>query len=179
MENTKLRKTEIALERIFFSSRWIAAPVYFGLTASLIVLAIKFFKTTYQLVFIESMKEIDDIVTVILTLLDMTMVMSMVLIVMFAGYENFVSKLDVNDHPDYPRWMTRVTFGDIKLKILASIVVMSAIHLLSDYYKIDELSDRKLIWSIVFHVVFLFSALLMALMDKLLGAEEHSNETKE
>lgn len=165
--NTGMRRVEVTLERSFFFSRWFAAPVYFGLTMGLLVMVAKFFQITWSMVSGFASQDIDDVVVTILQLLDITMVINMILIVMFAGYENFVSKLDVTNHPDYPQWMTHVTFGDIKLKILASIVVMSGIHLLADFFRIDDLTDRKLAWSVIIHIVFLVSAWLMAKMDSI------------
>jgi uncharacterized protein (TIGR00645 family) len=97
---------------------------------------------------------------------------SLVLMVMFAGYENFVSKLDLAGHKDKPAWMGHVGFGDLKLKLMASIVAISAIQVLESFMNVDRLSDRALAWTVGIHMAFVLSAVLLAVMDRL-GAKSH------
>lgn len=103
----------------------------------------------------------------ILALVDLALMGSLVVMVMFAGYENFVSKLDLAGHKDKPGWMGHVGFGDLKLKLMASIVAISAIHVLESFMNVEHLSDRELGWSVGIHMAFVVSGLLLAVMDRL------------
>ncbi|AOX15989.1 TIGR00645 family protein [Kozakia baliensis] len=165
-------KIEHGLERIFFSSRWITAPLYFGLVGSLILIPVKFFQTIWSLWRHFFVLEFDDLFVGILDLIDLVLLANLVLIVMFAGYENFVSRLDVREHADYPKWIGHVTFGDIKLKLMASIVAMSAIHVLADFIRVGEIPNRVLAWSVGLHLAFVISGVLMAVMDRIMEKEE-------
>lgn len=174
MDEPLIRKIEVGAENAFFFARWFIAPMYFALALSLIVMTIKFGQTLWHLFNHCLASQLDDVVVNILQLLDITMVSNLILVVMFAGYENFVSKLDVEDHPDRPRWMAHVTFGGLKIMLLASIVAMSAIHLLTDFFKIGDLTNRQIAWSIALHVVFVLTAVLMAYMDRILEHSKHA-----
>jgi uncharacterized protein (TIGR00645 family) len=89
--------------------------------------------------------------------------------VMFAGYENFVSKLELVGHKDKPSWMGHVDFSDLKLKLMASIVAISAIQVLENFMNVAHLSDRELAWSVGIHMAFVASGVLLAVMDRLSG----------
>ena len=111
----------------------------------------------------------DDTIVAVLGLIDLALMGSLVVMVMFAGYENFVSKLDLAAHKDKPSWMGQVDFSDLKLKLMASIVAISAIHVLGSFMNVEHLSDRELAWSVGIHMSFVFSGLLLAMMDRLTG----------
>ena len=94
----------------------------------------------------------------------------------FSGYENFVSKIDPGGHPDWPDWMTKVNFGGLKQKLLASIVAISAIQVLKAFMNIDTVFDaQKLAWLVGVHLVFVVSALMLALSDRW-GSDDHGGE---
>jgi uncharacterized protein (TIGR00645 family) len=104
----------------------------------------------------------------VLDLVDLTLTTSLVLIVIFSGYENFVSKIDVDGHPDWPEWMTKVDFAGLKQKLLASIVAISAIQVLKAFMNLEQYPDTtKLAWLVGIHVVFVFSVLVLAISDRL------------
>ncbi len=157
------------LERAIFTSRWLLAPVYVGLAAGLIVLLIKFVQRAVELVTHVLMVGNDETIIGILNLVDLSLMGSLVVMVMFAGYENFVSKLDLAGHKDKPNWMGHVGFGDLKLKLMASIVAISAIHVLESFMNVGHLSDRELAWSVGIHLAFVISGVLLAVMDRLTG----------
>jgi uncharacterized protein (TIGR00645 family) len=121
---------ERIIEWLIFGSRWLLAPIYVGLAAALVVLAIKFVQHAVELLMHVLTTDGDDTIIGILALIDLALMGSLVLMVMFAGYENFVSKLDLAGHKDKPSWMGHVGFGDLKLKLMASIVAISAIQVL-------------------------------------------------
>ncbi len=165
------RLEEIA-ERLLFSSRWLLAPFFLGLTLALVILLIKFMaELTHLTLGAFSMSEADVIVGV-LSLVDLVLTGSLLIIVIFSGYENFVSRVDHSGHADWPEWMGTIDFTALKLKLLSSIVAISAIQLLKQFMSLDKTSDRDLYWLVMIHVVFVVSSVLLALSDRIAG--DHS-----
>jgi uncharacterized protein (TIGR00645 family) len=160
------------IERGLFASRWLMAPFYIGLVATLVLLMIQFAKHLFELLLhIPTLTE-NDVVLGALALIDLSLAGNLVLIVVFSGYENFVSKIDVADHEDKPDWHGKVDFSGLKLKLIASIVAISGIHLLKIFMDIAKYSDRDVQWSIIIHVVFVFSGVMLAWMDRIAGHSE-------
>jgi uncharacterized protein (TIGR00645 family) len=157
---------------VIFGSRWLLAPIYAGLAIALVVLLVK--SVQHSVGLLVNMLTTDGETTIIgiLALIDLALMGSLVLMVMFAGYENFVSKLDLAGHSDKPGWMGHVGFGDLKLKLMASIVAISAIQVLERFMHVDSLSDRSLAWSVGIHMSFVASGVLLAVMDRLTGKEQ-------
>lgn len=169
-KNDKLRSLEIYAENMLFASRWVLIPIFYLFPIALLVLVGEFVKSLFNIV-VEFFKSsnLDGVVIGSLELVDISLVCGLILIAMFAGYENFVSKLDIDNHPDYPHWMRNITFSKLKILVLATAVPMSIIHLLAESYMIDQTSNRELIVSVVFVFVFVFAAIGMAYMDYLLS----------
>jgi uncharacterized protein (TIGR00645 family) len=122
--------------------------------------------------------ESEDVILVVLTLIDLTLAGNLLLIVLFSGYENFVSKFDFDTGADRPDWMGKVDFSGLKMKLIASIVAISAIDLLKWFMGIEEMTDaqmdRRFFWLVVIHLTFVLSGVLMALMDYLTSkADKH------
>mgnify|MGYP000910351561 FL=1 len=161
---------EARFEKFLFASRWLMAPMYLGLVVALGMLLVVFTKEIfYYLPQIMDMKG-EDVILVVLTLIDLTLAANLLLIVLFSGYENFVSKFDFDTGADRPGWMGTVDFSGLKMKLIASIVAISAIDLLKWFMGIEEttdaaMMDRKLFWLVVIHLTFVVSGVLMALMD--------------
>ena len=158
---------ERIVERTIFTSRWLLAPIYVGLAAGLVVLLIKFVQRAVALLTHVLTTDGDNTIVGILALVDLALMGSLVVMVMFAGYENFVSKLDLGSHKDRPSWMGHVDFSDLKLKLMASIVAISAIHVLESFMNVEHLSDRELGWSVGIHMAFVVSGMLLAIMDRI------------
>lgn len=163
-------KVEHGLEVVLFGSRWILAPFYLGLVAALIVLLYKFVLATAHLVYVGIHKSFAAATIAVLELLDITLIANLVLIVVFAGYESFVSKMEqARGSVDRPDWMGKVDFSALKMKVIGSIVAISAIGLLQDFMvedgRLDD--DRTLTWRVIIHVTFLLSGVLFAFMDLL------------
>jgi uncharacterized protein (TIGR00645 family) len=158
---------ERMVEHVLFTSRWLLAPIYLGLAVGLAVLLIKFGQHTFELVTHALMTGGDDTIMGVLALIDLALMGSLVVMVMFAGYENFVSKLDLAGHEDKPGWMGHVDFSDLKLKLMASIVAISGIQVLESFMNLAQLSDRELAWSVGIHMSFVASGVLLAAMDRL------------
>ncbi|MGP9812999.1 TIGR00645 family protein [Rhodopseudomonas sp. NSM] len=161
------KRIERGFETVLFNSRWLMAPFYFGLVISLVVLLYKFVMLLYEFILHATLAKESDIILGVLSLIDVSLTGNLVLIVVFSGYENFVSKIDPRDHPDWPEWMTKVDFAGLKQKLLASIVAISAIQVLKAFMNLDAGYDStKLGWLIGIHLVFVVSTLVMALSDR-------------
>ena len=167
---------ERTLEAGLFSSRWLLAPFYVGLVIALAMLLVVFVREL--LTSIPQMMELDaeKMILVVLTLIDLSLAGNLVLIVIFSGYENFVSKIDTGDSEDRPSWMGTLDFSGLKMRLIGSMVAISAISLLRAFVSLTEpgtpLDERKLFWLVALHVTFLFSGVMFALMDWLAGLTE-------
>lgn len=160
-------RLETAFERALFSFRWVLAPIYFGLGVSLLLLLYKFSVSSWKLVLLAVYGDSGSLIVGLLGLIDISLMANLIVMVIFAGYENFVSRIDVGEHPDWPDWMGHIGFAEIKLKLMTSIVAISGIHVLENFMDIAHLSDRELGWSAGLHLMFVFSAVLLAYMDRL------------
>ncbi|MEM6998705.1 MAG: TIGR00645 family protein [Pseudomonadota bacterium] len=158
---------ERLIEKTLFASRWLLAPIYLGLSLALIALAIKFFQELFHtFTVVMSMKEADLILS-ILSLIDMTLVGSLIVMVMFSSYENFVSKIDLDEGDEKLDWLGKLDAGTLKLKVAASIVAISSIHLLQKFMEIQTIDHDDLMWYVIFHMTFVISALLLAFLDRI------------
>lgn len=160
-------QVERILERALFSSRWLMAPFYIGLAGSLLLLLIKFLQQTIALFAHVLSADSEEVTIAILSLIDLSLMGNLLLMVIFAGYESFISRLDLGADDDRPQWMGRIGFGDLKIKLMTSIVAISAIQVLESFMNITGLSDRELAWSVGLHLAFILSAVMLAVMDRL------------
>ena len=160
------------LEAGLFHSRWLMAPFYLGLVAALLVLLVVFVnEAIHEFAHILTMGP-EEAIMMVLSLIDLSLAGNLLLIVIFSGYENFVSKIDTADHEDRPGWMGTVDFSGLKMKLIASIVAISAIALLKAFMELAEgkaLDQAALMWLVVIHLTFVGSGVLLALMDWLAG----------
>lgn len=161
--------TESLFEKVLFASRWLLAPFYFGLAVGVAILLIKFLQELFHLAMTAFVVSEADAILGVLSLVDLALTGSLLLIVIFSGYENFVSKIDHTGHRDWPEWMGTIDFTALKIKLLGSIVAISAIQLLKQFMAVKTASDRELTWYVVIHVVFVVSSVLLALSDRLTG----------
>src|ERR1700753_1451227 len=134
--NPTMKRIERGLEAVLFNSRWLMAPFYLGLVVSLAVLLYKFGALLFEFILHAPTAKESDIILGVLSLIDVTLTGNLVLIVVFSGYENFVSRIDAGDHPDWPEWMTKVDFAGLKQKMLASIVGVLAVQVLKAFMNI-------------------------------------------
>lgn len=160
-----MKVTERYIETVIFSSRWLLAPFFIGLLVANLVLLIKFSQELGTLLWSLVTPAEHDTVISILTLVDTTLIAILLLIIVFSGYENFVSKLEVGDHEDRPAWMGRVGFGDLKIKLIGAIVAISAVELLKAFLVITQYTNEQLAWKIGIHLTFVISGVLFALTD--------------
>jgi uncharacterized protein (TIGR00645 family) len=148
------------------------APFYVGLVLALAALVVVFFnEAASELSHVFSMSP-EEAILMVLSLIDLSLAANLLLIVIFSGYENFVSKIDTGDDEDRPSWMGTVDFSGLKMKLIASIVAISAIALLRAFMRLSEgqgMDDRTLGWMVGIHITFVISGVLLALMDLLAG----------
>jgi uncharacterized protein (TIGR00645 family) len=157
---------EKLIERGLFASRWLMAPMYVGLVGALIILLIAFVGELIDFALIVPRMTVNDAVLGVLALIDLSLAANLVLIVIFSGYENFVSRMDnVSEHADRPEWQGQVDFSGLKLKLVASIVAISGIHLLKVFMDVEKYSPDQIYWLVVIHLVFVVSGVLLAAMD--------------
>ena len=166
-KKSKFRETiEQGLEKSMFASRWFMAPVYVVLSFSLAVIMLKVIQEfLHNIPFMVSM-DIKNLLLFVLHIVDLALIGNLVLMILFAGYENFVSKIDAaRDSEDKPSWMGKVDFSGLKLKLISSIVAISGINLLEAFMSLKDHLDREIKWQIIIHLVFIASGVLLALMD--------------
>ena len=157
------------LESLIFASRWIQAPLYLGLIVAQVVYCWLFMVELSHLVagaFGPHHMTETDVMLIVLGLIDVVMIANLLVMVIVGGYETFVSRLDLEGHPDQPEWLSHVNAGVLKIKLSTAIIGISSIHLLKSFINAGNLSQHTLMWQVIIHVVFLFSALAMALVDK-------------
>lgn len=158
---------ERMFEKLMYASRWIMAPIYLGLSLVLLALGIKFFQEVlHVLPIVFSIKEV-DLVLVALALIDLALVGGLIVMVMFSGYENFVSRLDVDDSGDQLDWLGKMDAGSLKNKVAASIVAISSIHLLKIFMNTENIDNDKIMWYLLIHMTFVLSAFAMGYLDKI------------
>ena len=162
------------LEAALFSSRWLMAPFYVGLVLALVALLVVFVGELVHEVSRISELNPERAILMALSLIDLSLAGNLVLIVIFSGYENFVSKIDAEGEVDRPAWMGTVDFSGLKLRLIASIVAISAISLLRTFMRIGDepLDDTLVKWKVIVHLTFVTSAVLLALMDLLSSRSE-------
>ncbi|MBN7820144.1 TIGR00645 family protein [Bowmanella sp. Y26] len=158
---------EKLVEKLIYSSRWLMAPIYLGLSLALLALGIKFFQEVLHILpIILSMKEA-DLILVVLSLIDLVLVGGLIVMVMFSGYENFVSRLDIDGDSEKLDWLGKLDSGSLKNKVAASIVAISSIHLLKIFMNAQAIDNQKLFWYVIIHLTFVLSAFAMGYLDKL------------
>ncbi len=160
-------RLEVLIERLLTASRWLLAPFFLGLALGLIILLLKFAQEFFHMATHAVAITGDEAILGMLALVDLALTAALVLIVIFSGYENFVSRIDHTNARDWPSWMGSIDFTALKIKLLGSIVAISAIQLLKQFMSVRTASDRDLWWYAGIHVVFVLSSVLLALSDRL------------
>jgi uncharacterized protein (TIGR00645 family) len=172
-----MRAFERLLERLLFSSRWLLAPFYVGLVLAIVLLLIKFVRELVGLIPLAMHGGTGETIVGILSLVDLALVANLLLIIIFAGYENFVSKIHTGNNEDRPEWMGHVDFSDLKIKLIGSIVAISGIELLKAFVNVQNIDDAHLTWKVIIHITFVVSGLLFAIMDWL-GSRKKSKRAE-
>ena len=162
-----MNRVESTLESLIFRARWLLAPFFIGLLLAIVALLLKFAKELLTLALGVFSLSGPDLVVAMLTLVDTALIGSLLLIIAFSGYENFVSKIGIGEHEDRPAWMGKVSFSDLKIKLIGAIVAISAVELLKAFINIDEFTNTQLAWKVGIHLTFVTSGVLFAISDRI------------
>lgn len=154
------------IEKVLFSTRWLLAPIYLGLAVAMLALGVKFFQEAWHLVTDVVTMDESEVVLMMLSMIDIALVGSLIIMVMFSGYENFVSRIEGKD-AEQLGWLGKLDSGTLKLKVAASIVAISSIHLLQIFMRAVDTPNDKIMWYVIMHLTFVVSAVLLAILDKL------------
>ncbi|WAH59617.1 TIGR00645 family protein [Pseudomonas silvicola] len=155
------------IERTMYASRWLLAPIYVGLSLGLLALALKFFQEVFHVIpNVFSLGEA-DLILVLLSMIDMALVGGLLVMVMLSGYENFVSQLDVDEGQEKLSWLGKMDSSSLKMKVAASIVAISSIHLLRMFMDARNIEPEYLKWYVIIHMTFVVSAFAMGYLDRL------------
>jgi uncharacterized protein (TIGR00645 family) len=165
-------QVEAFFESVVFASRWIQAPLYAGLIVAELLYAYKFLLELWHMVIHIDKVEETVFMLGVLGLIDVTMVANLLTMVVIGGYATFVSKLDLEHHPDRPDWLTHVDPGTIKIKLAASLIGISSIHLLKGFVDVANENPEHLKWKIFIHMTFIASAILLAWTDKIMQKDK-------
>lgn len=158
---------EKLFEKLLYASRWVLAPIYLGLSIALMLLGVKFFEEVVHVVPLLFTMSESDLVLLILQFIDIALVGGLLVMVMLSGYENFVSRIELDDENEKLGWLGKLDSGSLKQKVAASIVAISSIHLLQAFLNIRSFTNDQLQWLVIFHITFVLSALGMVIMDRL------------
>ncbi len=167
MQNATHRSIKV-LESFIFWSRWLQAPLYLGLIVAQGVYVYQFMIELSHLVGKVGSLTDTDVMLIVLGLIDVVMIANLLIMVIIGGYETFVSRLDLEGHPDQPEWLSHVNAGVLKIKLSTAIISISSIHLLKTFINAENIPDKTILWQVAIHVTFLVSALTMAWTDKIM-----------
>jgi uncharacterized protein (TIGR00645 family) len=183
-----MKRVEHVLEVLIFNSRWLLAPFYIGLVIGIGMLLVKFTEEFFHTIPHLFETSESEFILALLTLVDMSLVANLLLIIIFSGYENFVSKINTSGHEDRPEWMGKVDFSGLKVKVIASIVAISAIELLKAFVNVGvqldteaanggpwmwTAADKAIAWKVTIHLILIISGVLFALMDRVAEGTNH------
>jgi uncharacterized protein (TIGR00645 family) len=173
------KSLEYLFEKLLFSARWLLAPIFLGLSLALIALGVKFFQEVWHV--FNHLLEVEeaDLVLTVLAMIDIALVATLIVMVMFSGYENFVSTIDAKGS-DSLNWLGKLDAGTLKLKVAASIVAISSIHLLRIFMQVgnkerDFYTNEQIMWYVILHMTFVVSALLLGVLDKIAFAKHRDH----
>jgi uncharacterized protein (TIGR00645 family) len=156
------------IPRLIFASRWLQLPLYLGLILAQCVYVFKFLKELFHLVTQAPGFSEQQIMLIVLGLIDVVMISNLLIMVIIGGYETFVSRMNLEDHPDQPEWLDHVNASVLKVKLATAIIGISSIHLLKTFINAENYEVKVLMWQTIIHVVFLLSALAIAMTDRLM-----------
>jgi uncharacterized protein (TIGR00645 family) len=164
---------ERGLEKLIFASRWLLLPFYLGLVIALAMLAIKFVQKLVSLFPDFVALDFEQTIVVSLKLVDIALTGNLLLMVVLAGYENFISRIQSATVEERPDWMGKIGFADLKIKLITSIVAISAIQVLEAFMDVEHTNKNDLAWLVGIHLTFVVSGLLLAIMDRISGHADH------
>lgn len=179
MNEAKTTHSRHTLSGVIFLSRWLQAPLYFGLIVAQGVYVYHFMIELWHLVQRATTLKESEIMLVVLGLIDVVMIANLLIMVIVGGYETFVSRLHLRGHPDEPEWLSHVNAGVLKVKLATALIGISSIHLLKTFIDTENISEKTMLWQVIIHMTFVVSAIMLAWIDKLTaqsGKKEPNHE---
>ena len=165
-----------ALSQLIFLSRWLQAPLYVGLIVAQVVYVYRFMVELWHLILKTTTIQEAEIMLMVLGLIDVVMIANLLVMVIVGGYETFVSRLNLKNHPDQPEWLSHVNAGVLKVKLAMALIGISSIHLLKTfigaqalYEKSGAIADKVILWQVLIHLTFVLSAVMLAWIDRLIA----------
>ena len=174
-----MKNVELFIERLLMASRWLLVVFYLGLAAALAVYAVSFLAKFAKVAGSVFALGESDMILAMLGLIDAALVASLIVMVMLAGYENFVSRIDQAAANAEIAWLGKLDAGSLKIKVASSIVAISSIHLLQVFLNIQSYSSGQLLWATLIHLTFVFSALILAILDRIVSAGKDGGKDKD
>lgn len=175
IEHQAIVQSNSRIAQIIFASRWLQLPIYLGLIVVQALYSYKFVKALWQLmVDLDTMSE-TAIMLAVLSLIDVVMIANLLIMVLIGGYEIFVSRLNVDHHPDQPEWLDHVNASVLKVKLSMAIISISSIHLLQTFINAEQVEEKVMMWQLLIHLGFLASAMAMAWTDKIVYSTTHKS----
>lgn len=165
---SEIKQSTSLLGRLIFASRWLQLPIYLGLIVVQAIYAYKFVKSLWHLIVNLGTMDETMVMLAVLNLIDVVMIANLLVMVLIGGYETFVSRLNVDAHPDQPEWLDHVNASVLKVKLSMAIISISSIHLLQTFINAAKLDEKTMMWQLFIHLGFLVSAMAMAYTDKIL-----------
>jgi uncharacterized protein (TIGR00645 family) len=164
------------LPQLIFAARWLQLPLYLGLILAMGIYVVQFWKEMVHILHVVSSKEIGEteIMLGVLGLIDVVMIANLLIMVIIGGYETFVSRMYLEEHPDQPEWLSHVNASVLKVKLATAIIGISSIHLLKTFINAAQLEEKQMMWQVIIHIAFLFSALAIAVSDRVMGVRQHA-----
>jgi len=156
-----------SIASMIFVSRWLQAPLYLGLIVAQGVYVVKFWKELWHIITHFSDLNEASIMLLVLGLVDVVMVANLLIMVIIGGYETFVSRMNLEDHPDQPEWLSHVNANVLKVKLAMAIIGISSIHLLRTFIEAEQHSEKALLWQTMIHLAFIASAIALAFIDRM------------
>jgi uncharacterized protein (TIGR00645 family) len=157
------------LSTVLFGSRWLQVPLYLGLIIAQCVYVVHFMVELQHLVVGTMTLNEESIMLIVLGLIDVVMISNLLIMVIVGGYETFVSRLNLEGHPDEPEWLSHVNANVLKVKLATAIIGISSIHLLKSFINAHNMDDKTLLWQTVIHMAFIVSAVSIAYIDRLMS----------
>jgi len=172
ISNHPITTSNKILSSILFGSRWLQVPLYLGLIGAQLVYVVHFMVELEHLIVGTFSLTEEKIMLIVLGLIDVVMISNLLIMVIVGGYETFVSRLNLEGHPDEPEWLSHVNANVLKVKLATAIIGISSIHLLKTFINAPNLDDKVLMWQTIIHMAFIASAVSIAYIDKLMPRPE-------
>jgi uncharacterized protein (TIGR00645 family) len=173
-----MNKVKHHIGTLIFIGRWLQAPLYLGLICILGAYVYRFIAELFDLII--HLNKVDDthIMLGVLDLIDVVMIANLLIMVVMGGYETFVSRLKLENHPDQPEWLDHLDAGAMKVKLALSLIGISSIHLLRTFIDPTKLSNYSVLWQVVIHLTLIFSALAIALTNRMMSGKKEEKMPK-